>query len=578
MRASNAFIPTLRQAPKEAEAPSHVLMFRAALARKTAPGLFALLPFGLRAVKNIERIVRDEIERKGGLELSLPLLQPAELARRSGRLETMDPLLLSVRDSLDREFLLGAAWDELIADLASREISSYRDLPRILFHLHTRIENEPRPRLGLIRAIESRCLAAYSLNRDAEELDRSCEAMLKMLGRAFQRCGIDCIIAEAACSTVNDGACRAILAPADAGDIEIAYCETTGFAALRDVCPCLPPGEEDSAQAGQPPPIEKVSTPGASTVEDVCRFLNVQPTQLIKTLIYTAGDEPVVVLVRGDREAGEKKIAAVLGRPVEMAPPEVIERVTGAPVGFAGPVGLKNVRILADPEVLQVQDGVTGANEGDAHLVHVMAGRDFPRPETADLRLAVEGDPCPSGGPGTIRRTWGIELARVEKLGIKLSEVFSALYNDVEGVRRPIAMARCEVSLTRSMAAALEQHHDEKGIVWPVSLAPYDVHVLALGMKDPATREAAEKIVTELEKEGLDVLYDDRDESPGVKFNDADLLGLPVRVIVGKRSLDEGMVELARRDRPREKTKTPIGEVVQAVKASIQSVADRRCE
>ncbi len=565
MRATQTFIPTLRQVPKEAEVQSHIYMLRAGLIRQLATGLYTFLPLGWRALKKVEQIVREEMNRAGALEILMPALQPEALWKRSGRWDTMGPELMRLRDRNGRQFVLGPTHEEIIADLLAHGLTSYRDLPKCFYQIQTKFRDEIRPRFGVIRAREFLMKDAYSFDADEEGLERSYQSMFEAYRRIFKRCGIHALPVQADPGWMGGSFSHEFMAPAPTGEAEIAYCEETGFAANREICPCLPPSNDNSQATKTAAPCEKVATPGMSTVEQVCEFLKVESRQLIKTLIFVTDQDPFAVLVRGDREVNELKVQSHLGRAVELAPPEVIERVTGAPVGFAGPVGLKGIRILADPEVMLVTDGVTGANEGDAHLVHVVPGRDFAEPELADLRLAVQGDPCPSGRPGKVQLCRGTEVGQVFKLGPKYSEAFGAVYTDEKGNRRPMVMGCYGIGISRTLAAAIDQNSDERGIIWPTSLAPYEVHVLPLAMREPSIVETAETVTSELEEAGFEVLLDDRDETPGVKFNDADLLGLPLRVIIGKRSLDEGNIELARRDRPGEKRKVRLDEVLTEV-------------
>jgi prolyl-tRNA synthetase len=575
MRASRAFIPTLREAPREAEIASHILMLRAGLMKQLAAGLYSFLPLGWKAVRKVEQIVREEMDRAGGLEILMPALQPDSIWKQSGRWEVMGPEMMRLKDRNERQFVLGPTHEEIVTDIASKGIASYRDLPKNFYQIQTKFRDEVRPRFGVIRAREFIMKDAYSFDRDEEGLDKSYWEMYEAYDRIFKRCGIRAVPVEADTGVMGGNFSHEFMALVDTGESEIAFCEETGFYANREVCSCLSPEEPKPEIPDPAPPCEKVPTPGASTIEEVCRFLKVEPKQLIKTLIYVTDDEPVAVLIRGDREANEIKLANHLGKAVELAPPAVIEQVTGAPVGFAGPVGLESIRILADPEVLYVTDGVTGANEADAHFIHVIPGRDFPEPETVDLRMAVEGEPCPSGKPGTLSMCRGTEVGQVFKLGTKYTEALEALYTDEKSQLKPMVMGCYGIGVTRTLAAALDQNHDENGIIWPVSLAPYDVHVLPLVMKNEEIVEAGNKIAEQLQSAGLSVLLDDRGETPGIKFNDADLLGLPVRVIIGKKSLQEGKVELARRDRLEEKIKVDLGKVVEKIQEIRQELYEK---
>lgn len=534
MRMTRSFISTLREVPRDAEARSHILMLRSGMIRAVAPGHFAWLPLGWRAMRKIESLVRDALTGAGMEEMCLPSLQSEEGSPRAA----------------------------LAAAMAGRGMVSYRDLPLALFQIGTRFRDEDRPRGGVLRTRESVACEGWIFSATEEESYRQKESLNDAFGSVLNQCGLNCFAVE---GIPEQGAMRGqsveLLAPCEAGEVEIAFCPRTGFASRRDLCPCPPP--QPAQGSGSVPSIEQVATPGASTVEQVCAFLKVEPRQLIKTLIFIAGEEPLVALVRGDREASMAKVARLAGRVVEMATPEVIQRVTGAPVGFAGPVGLKGVRIVADPEVAAVQDGVTGANTSDAHYVHVVPGRDFPIPELTDLRMVNEGEESPGGG--AIEIVGGVEVGRLDLYDDRFCESLEALYTDGEGRRTPLWMTGFELDLSRIAAAAIEQHHDERGILWPASIAPYDVHLLALNMKDEAVAEQTARIEALLEGEGFRVLTDDRPVSPGVKFNDSDLLGIPLRVIIGRKSLDEGCIQIARRSAAQERIAVPLDRVIEEV-------------
>jgi prolyl-tRNA synthetase len=536
MRMTRSFISTLREVPRDTEARSHILMLRSGLIRAVAPGRFAWLPLGWRAMRKIESLVRDALSGVGMEEICLPSLQPEEGSTRAA----------------------------LAAALAGRGMVSYRDLPLGLFQIGPRFRDEDRPRGGVLKTRESVACEGWIFSATESESLQQKEPLKDALGALLKRCGLICLAVE---GIPEQGAMPRqsieLLAPCEAGEVEIALCSRTGFASRRDLCPCPPP--QPAQGSGSVPSIEQVATPGASTVEQVCAFLKVEPSQLIKTLIFSAGEEPLVALVRGDREASMAKVARLAGCAVEMATPDTIQRVTGAPVGFAGPVGLTGVRIVADPEVAAVQDGVTGANTGDAHYVHVVPGRDFPIPELADLRMVNEGEEFTDGS--VIEIAGGVEVGRLDIYSDRFCESLEALYTDGEGRRTPLWMTGFELDLARVAAAAIEQNNDERGILWPASIAPYDVHILALNMKDEAVAEQTSRIESLLEAEGFCVLTDDRMVSPGVKFNDADLLGIPLRVIIGRKSLDEGCVQIARRCAAQEKLSVPVDRVVEEVRS-----------
>ncbi len=553
MRLSRFFLPTLREDPAEAEVVSHKLMLRAGMIRKLASGIYSYLPLGLRALRKVENIVREEMNRAGALEVLLPLVQPAELWQETGRWKDYGKELLRFKDRKDHDFCLGPTHEEVITDLVRREVRSYRDLPLILYQIAPKFRDEIRPRFGIMRAREFLMKDAYSFDADEEGLKVSYQRMYEAYERIFTRCGLRFRAVLADTGAIGGSESHEFMVLAETGEDRLALCEACGYAANVELAEgqayFVYPQEEEK-------PLEKVSTPGVRSVEEVSAFLGVPPSKLVKTLLYRAGEEVVAVLIRGDLELNEVKLRNLLGvAEVEMADPETVERITRAPVGFAGPVGLSGVRVLADLSVRGLRNFVTGANEVEAHYVNVNYGRDFPEPEFHDLRVVTEGDPCPRCGR-LLAITRGIEVGHIFKLGTKYSRPMRATFLDREGQERPLVMGCYGIGIGRTVAAAIEQNHDEAGIVFPREIAPFEALILTLG-PDPDLLEASERLYRELSGAGIEVLWDDRDERPGVKFKDADLIGLPYQVIVGRRFRETGEVELKERATGRRETLSP---------------------
>ena len=543
MRWTEYLLPTLKETPAEAEIISHRLMVRAGLIRKLSSGVYSLLPLGLRAVKKVENIVREEMNRAGGSEILMPVLSPSELWTESGRWNVYGRELMRVKDRHDRFFALGPTHEEVVTDIVRRDVRSYRQLPLILFQIQTKFRDEVRPRFGVVRAREFLMKDAYSFHRDETCLSKTYDRMFEAYTRIFKRCGLRFGPVEADSGAIGGDVTHEFMVFAETGESQVFACDC-GYAATIDTAECEP--VQAAAEAGQAA-LEKVSTPGATTVDEVTGFLKKKPSELLKTMIYKVGDEYAAVLVRGDREINEIKLGRVLGTTdFAMAAAEQIEKVTGGPLGFSGPVGLKGVRLIADHRVAGMANMVTGANEADAHYVNVNLGRDFDVREFHDVIVAIEGDPCKCCGKPL--STWrGIEVGQIFKLGTKYSEVMKAHFLDEQGEEHPFVMGCYGIGVTRTVAAAIEQHNDKDGIAWPISIAPFEVHILPTNMSDEDLRETAETIYTGLTEAGVEVILDDRDERPGNKFKDADLVGTPLRVTVGERAAKEGKVELRHR-------------------------------
>lgn len=541
-RWSEQLIPTLKESPQDAEIPSHQLMLRAGLMRKLAGGLYIFLPLGLRALRKVERIVREEMDRAGALEILMPALHPREVWERTGRYEVLRDVMFKIKDRQEREMVLGPTHEEIVTDLVAREINSYRQLPKNFYQIQTKFRDEIRPRFGLMRAKEFSMKDAYSFDVDDAAADISYKAMYDAYVRIFERCGLRTKIVEADTGAMGGSFSHEFMVLADAGEDGLVECEQCPYAAnleraeTGEMAPLLFDGADELPEA--------VDTPNARTINEVAAYFDTTPAQMIKTLIYVADGEPVAVMAPGDREINEIKLKRALGAAeLGLADDATIERVTGAPVGFAGPVGLVGVRMLADVKLKNGCGMITGANQGDRHIRNVDLGRDVPNLEYADLVFAQDGDPCPRCG-GALRQKRGIEVGHVFKLGTKYSEKLGALYLDEHGKQHPAVMGCYGIGVTRTLQAVIEQSHDKDGIIWPAAIAPYQLEVLIITPKHGPSMETGMELAAALEVAGFDVIVDDRDERPGFKFKDADLLGLPLRLSVGEKSLARGVVEI----------------------------------
>lgn len=565
MRATQLFAPTLREAPKDAELVSHKLLLRGGFIRALASGVYTYLPLGLRTLNKISDILRAEMDSAGGIELLMPSLFPPALLEESGR-DKVD-VLFHVKE---HEYILGFTHEEVLTDIVRKDVQSYKQLPLIPYQIQTKFRNEPRPRGGLIRGREFLMLDAYSFDRDEAGAQKSFALLRDTFARMFARCGLSALSVEADSGAMGGTQSAEFMVLSDDGEDTVLR-DASGYAANAERCEAIPAPAEPAETVV--PARELAATPQASSIEDVSRALSVPAHRLIKTLIMQAPHkEMVAVLVRGDREVHEAKLAKALGGASALAAAADVERVTGAPVGFAGPIGLKQaVRIIADREVEHVRDGVVGANQEGVHFVHVQPGRDFPHPEYLDLRTAVEGDASPAHPGETLSTARGIEVGHVFNLGTRYTVAMNATYNDEGGKVQPIVMGSYGIGVSRVMAAAVEQHHDEGGILWPVAIAPFEAVVVLVGTKDAAQTEAANALYQQLRGMGIDVLLDDREERPGVKFKDWELVGIPVQVVVGK-GLAEGTLEVSlRRDR-QSKRAVAVSDAAQAVQEMLASL------
>ncbi|MFQ5736924.1 MAG: proline--tRNA ligase [Thermodesulfobacteriota bacterium] len=545
MRFTKMLLPTLKESPADADVLSQKLMMRAGMIRKVAAGIYNLLPMGLRAVRKVEGIVRSEMNAAGAQEVLMPMVIPSELWRESGRWDEYGKELLRLTDRHDRDFCLGPTHEEVITDMVRREVRSYRQLPVNLYQIQIKFRDEIRPRFGLMRGREFIMKDAYSFHADEASADAEYRNMYDTYMRIFERCGLEFRAVEAETGAIGGSFSHEFMVLADTGEDAIAACGTCSYAANVERAEIRAPAGQAPATKGAKG-MERVSTPGRKSVEEVSAFLKVAPSRLIKTLIYETGKGLVAALVRGDLDINESKLQRALDASfVELAAEEKVVSATGAPVGFAGPVGL-DIPVYADWSVMGIEDGVTGANEADAHIVNVLPGRDF-RPVYADIRNAVEGDGCPRcEGMLSIKR--GIEVGHVFKLGTKYSTAMGATFLDEQGREKPMIMGCYGIGVGRTAAASIEQNHDENGIIWPTPLAPFGCEVLPLNVRDEETLRAAEALYETLNGLGVETLLDDRDERAGVKFKDADLIGIPVRVTVGARNLKQGLVEIKRRN------------------------------
>lgn len=545
MRLSKSLIPTLKEAPAEAEVPSHIFMVRGGYLRKVAAGVYSFLPLGWRVVQKISRIIREEMNRAGASEVFLPAVVPAELWQESGRWEQYGPQLLRFKDRKGGDFVIGPTHEEVIVDLVRGDVKSYRQLPLNLYQVQTKFRDEMRPRAGLMRGREFIMKDAYSFHAEEPDAKREYKNMYDAYGKIFSRCGLAFRAVEADTGAIGGSLSHEFQVLAETGEDALVACDNCDYAANVEQAE-----SRSAVGAGSPAATKapaKISTPGQHSIAEVSAFLKRPAQDLVKTLIYLADGKPVAVLVRGDREVNEIKLKKALGaQELLLATDAAVREVTGAPVGFAGPVGLK-VPVHVDHEVSAMADFVVGANEAEMHLDGVNLGRDFKPASLGDLRQAAPGDRCPRCATGTFKGYKGIEVGHVFFLGTKYSAPMRCNFLAADGKEHPMIMGCYGIGVTRIAAAAVEQNHDKDGIVWPVPIAPYEVALLSLQANDEAVRTACDGLYETLTRAGIEVLYDDRDERPGVKFKDADLVGLPYRIAIGKKGLAEGQVEVKAR-------------------------------
>lgn len=575
MKMSKMHIRTLREVPNEAEIPSHILLLRTGMIRKLVSGVYGFMPLGWRSLRKIENIVREEMDATGAQEILMSAVQPAELWQESGRWFAYGPELWRLKDRNGRDFCLGPTHEEIFTDIIRNDVSSYRQLPLNLYQIQTKYRDEARPRFGLMRSREFIMKDAYSFDRDYEGLDVSYKTMYDAYDRIFTRCGLTFRPVEADTGAIGGSNSHEFTAISEVGESEIAYCPKCSMAANVERADCR--DAEPTPDSVEMLPMEEVHTPDTKTIEDLAAFLGVKTEETIKALLFVKYDEMgnedgyVAAFVRGDRELNMIKLVNALGIPehaIAFADEEAMGAKTGAVGGFTGPVGLHDCTVVVDSELPGLKNLVAGACRRDYHIKNVNYGRDYKGDIVKDIKVLKEGDPCPVCGE-PVKHARGIEVGQVFKLGTKYSESMGATYKDENQEEKPIVMGCYGIGVTRTLAAVVEQHHDKDGIIWPVAVAPYHVIITLMKPDDEVQLALAEKIHDELSAKGVEVMLDDRDERPGVKFKDADLLGIPVRITVG-RMAPEGKVEYKLR-RDAEKVEMTAEEAVKAAAALVEA-------
>ena len=567
MRLSKMYVRTLRELPAEAEIPSHILLLRTGMIRKLASGIYGFMPLGWRSLHKIENIIREEMDKSGAQEILMSAIQPAELWEESGRWSAYGPELWRIKDRNGRDFCLGPTHEEIFTDIVRDGVSSYRQLPLNLYQIQHKYRDEARPRFGLMRSREFIMKDAYSFDKDQEGLDKSYDDMYDAYTRIFTRCGLTFRPVEADSGAIGGNASHEFTALSEVGESDIAYCENCSMAANVEKAACR--DAEPSAESEAMLELQEVHTPGTKTIEEVAGFLNIDKTKTIKALLFEKYDEDgkadgyVAAFVRGDRDLNMIKLVNALNIPehaIAFADESKLETAIGAVGGFTGPIGLHDCTVVVDSELVGLKNLCAGACKLDHHILNVNYGRDYEGDIVTDLKVLKEGDPCPVCG-APIKHTRGIEVGQVFKLGTKYSKAMNAIYKDENQQDHPLVMGCYGIGVSRTLAAVIEQHHDEDGIIWPVSVAPYHAIVTLVKPKDEEQAKLAEEIYQSLLVAGVEAVIDDRDERPGVKFKDADLLGFPIRITVGKRA-GEGIVEYKLR-RDSEKSELSVAEAIE---------------
>ncbi len=543
MRWSKSLIPTLKEDPQDAEVISHKLMVRGGFIRKLSSGVYSYLPLGFRVLEKVKKIIREEMDARGSQEVLLPALHPPEIWKKTGRYDLLGDVLIKFKDRHGRELLLGPTHEEIVTDLVANNVKSYKELPLVLYQIQTKFRDEPRPRFGVMRTSEFIMKDAYSFDRDASGLEESYNKMYEAYCKIFERCGLPFIPVEADPGMMGGSVSHEFMVPSEAGEDRIAVCSKCKYAASVEIAACKLKAKAGSAKE-KALPIAQVDTPGITTIEKVSELLRVGAEKLVKTLIYKADGNVVAVLLRGDHEANETKIKNYLKvAALELADMKTIEDVTRAPVGFSGPVGLRNVRIIVDNAVGSMANFITGANKKDTHLINVNIIRDFEAKEFADLRMIAKDDGCPvCGKPVDVKQA--IEIGHTFKLGTKYSDALGARVLDKDGKELSAVMGCYGIGVTRILAGVIESNNDKDGIIWPLAIAPYQAIIIALNMDDKKVKEISEDVYAKLLKADVEVLFDDRNEMAGFKFKDADLIGIPVKIVIGAKNAKKGIVEV----------------------------------
>ena len=564
MRMSQMLFSTQREVPSEAEADSHVLLLKAGMIRRLAAGVYAMMPLGFRVYRKIENIIREEMDAAGAQELIMSALLPAEYYQQSGRWDVFGTEMLRLKDRNGRDFCLGPTHEEIFAYVVRQEMQSYKAMPKTLYQIQNKYRDERRPRFGMIRSREFVMKDAYSFDIDEAGLDMSYQKMYDAYCKVFDRCGLDYVIVDADCGAMGGSGSQEFMVKSDIGDDTVASCSACGYAANSEMatCPALPPCEKMAE------PMEKVHTPNAGTIDELVGFFGYNADRFAKTLLYLADGKIIAAMVRGDREINETKLKNYLGcANLDLAGSADVRQATNAEVGFAGPVGIKADRIIADQEIPAMCSFLVGANETDYHYKNVSYGRDFEADDVADIRLIAEGDPCPKCG-GKVELVAAIEVGHIFKLGTKYSEAMGCKFLDQDAKEKPCIMGSYGIGLNRTMQAIIEKSHDKDGIIWPDSVAPYHAIVIPVSAANETQMVLAEQAYQQLLDAGIETLLDDRDERAGVKFKDADLIGIPHRITVGRRAAD-GVVEYKPRagsDREELSVDDAVAKIVETVK------------
>ncbi len=545
MKWSRTFIPTLKENPSDAEVESHKLMIRSGMIRKLSAGVYSYLPLGTKILNKVINIIRDEMDKSGAIELFLPALQPLTLIELSGRIDAFGDDLLRMKDRHKRDIALSPTHEEVITDLVKNEVSSYKQLPLILYQVQTKFRDEARPRFGVLRSKEFLMKDAYSFDIDTDSLNKSYQKMYDTYCRIFERCKLDYLAVEADSGAMGGDVSHEFMIPNENGEDVIVKCRNCDYSANMEKAESSPIESKDDITLEE---LKEVSTPEMTTIKEVSDFLCIEPNKMVKTLIYTYNSKSVAVLVRGDHDVNESKLAKVIsGGEITLADEDAVVKLTNSPVGFAGPIGLKT-QVIADQAVSMMMNCVVGGNKADTHIINANQGRDFNIDKVIDIRYVTEGDRCPKCNDA-LDISHGIELGHVFKLGTRYSDSLGAKFLDSNGKEQPIIMGSYGIGVNRILAATIEKSHDSNGIIWPLPLAPYEVLVVPINIKDDVIMDTATKIYDDLCEEGIEVLLDDRDQRPGFKFKDADLIGVPIRITVGKRLKETGELEIKLRSK-----------------------------